>query len=68
MMARNQSYDVVVAITILFGVGGLIMGNVTPLDIASPTVGGDQGAGNCIWVKQLKPLQDMFCSLTIRPY
>ena len=37
MMSRNQSYEVAVAIAVLFGASGLIMGGANPFAFASPT-------------------------------
>jgi cellobiose-specific phosphotransferase system component IIA len=44
MMSRNQSYEVAITITILFGASGLIMGSVNPF--ASATIPTTNQTGN----------------------
>jgi hypothetical protein len=58
MMARNQSYEVAIAIAILFGASVLIVGNVTPFAFASPSSAGDQGAAKMHIGEAIKALQD----------
>jgi cellobiose-specific phosphotransferase system component IIA len=57
MIARNQSYEVVVAFAVLFGASVLIVGNVTPFAFASPSSAGDQGAAKMHIGEGMKALQ-----------
>jgi cellobiose-specific phosphotransferase system component IIA len=57
MMARNQSYEVAVAIVVLFGASVLVLGNVTPFAFASPSSAGDQGASKMHIGEAMKALQ-----------
>ena len=57
MMARNHSYEVSVAIAVLFGASVLIVGNVTPFAFASPSSAGDQGAAKLHLGEAIKALQ-----------
>jgi hypothetical protein len=56
-MARNHSYEVAVAMAVLFGVSVLIGGNVTPFAFASPSSAGDQGAAKLHLGEAIKALQ-----------
>src|SRR5215216_2871262 len=56
-MARNHSYEVAVAIAVLFGASVLIGGNVTPFAFASPSSAGDQGAAKMHIGDGMKALQ-----------
>ena len=58
MMARNQPYEVAVAIVVLFGTSVLILGNVTPFAFASSHASaGDQGASTMHLGEAMKALQ-----------
>jgi cellobiose-specific phosphotransferase system component IIA len=57
MIARNQSYEVMVAIAVLFGASVLIVGNVTPFAFASPSSAEDQGAAKMHIGETMKALQ-----------
>ena len=57
MMARNHSYEVSVAIAVLFGASVLIVGNVTPFAFASPSSAGDQGAAKMHIGEAIKALE-----------
>ena len=57
MIARNQSYQVAVAIAVLFGSSVLIVGNVTPFAFASPSSAGDQGGAKFHIGEGMKALQ-----------
>ena len=57
MMARNHSYEVSVAIAVLFGASVLIVGNVTPFAFASPSSAGDQGAAKMHLGEAIKALE-----------
>jgi hypothetical protein len=46
MMSRNQSYEVAVAIAVLFGASGLIMGGANPFAFASPAATTTNQTGN----------------------
>jgi cellobiose-specific phosphotransferase system component IIA len=45
-MSRNQSYEVAVAIAVLFGASGLIMGGANPFAFASPAATTTNQTGN----------------------
>ena len=57
MMARNHSYEVSVAIAVLFGASVLIVGNVTPFAFASPSSAGEEGDAKMHLGEAMKALQ-----------